>query len=272
MSDSRSALRLPLALLLGALLLPAAAQDESPKRVLRQREQTLAPDDAKGRLELAKYALAHELEQDAARLLIQVSAQDSEDPGSEAVRLLSQTLDYHLDDEGNWLPPEAWYPLRGYVKTRRDGWKQPQEVDPEELHELWAKEVLELVNAARKEHDLRPLRRYNRAEAAAQEHAVDMAERDFFSHTSPEGVTLGQRAKAGRVKHYGVGENIARGQKTPREVMDGWLNSPGHRANLLKPTWTKLGVGLAWGRNRKGEPELVWVQVFVNSKKPKPVR
>ena len=246
----------------------AWAQDASPRRSLRERERALAADDAAGRLELARFALEHALGDDAARLLIEVCALDAGDLRSAAVSLLSETLDYHLDDEGQWLAPEAWYPLRGYVRTKA-GWKRPEELELEELHAAWAAEVLERVNAVRKAEGLDALRRDGRAERAAQGHALDMAERGYFNHVTPEGTTLGERCEAARVKHYGVGENIARGQPTPREVMESWLKSPGHRENLLKAKWTKLGVGLARGTNDRGETELYWVQVFVNSKKPK---
>jgi len=243
-------------------------QGDSPRQVLRERERALAADDAAGRLALARYALEHKLSKQAAKLLIEVCAQDSEDARSEAVSLLSETLDYHLDDEGSWLSPDEWYPLRGYVKTRA-GWKQPEELELDDLHKVWAGEVLKLVNEFRKENGLRALRRDAKAEKAAQGHALDMAERGFFNHVNPDGVKLGQRVQATKVKHYAAGENIARGQKSPQEVMEGWIASPGHRANLLRPYWTKLGVGLARGTNHKAEPELVWVQVFINTKKPK---
>ncbi|MEZ6189523.1 MAG: CAP domain-containing protein [Planctomycetota bacterium] len=256
------------AALWGATRVPASAQEPSPRQELREREQALGAEDAAARLALARFALEHRLEQDAARLLIEVCGLADEDARSAAVHLLSKTLDYHLSDQGEWQPPEVWYPQQGYVRTKR-GWERPEDVELAELQRLWAEEVLELVNAVRKEHDLRPLKRDAKAERAATDHALDMAERGYFSHQAPEGTTLGQRCEAARVKHYGVGENIARGQPTPQAVMEAWMNSPGHRENLLKAKWTKLGVGLARGTDERGRTQLTWVQVFVNSKKPR---
>ncbi|MGR7002617.1 CAP domain-containing protein [Yinghuangia aomiensis] len=73
-----------------------------------------------------------------------------------------------------------------------------------------------------------------------------MADRGYFSHDTPEGKTPWDRAKAAGIGYLGA-ENIARGQKTPAAVMEAWMNSPGHRANILDCSLTKLGVGVRMG-------------------------
>ncbi len=71
-----------------------------------------------------------------------------------------------------------------------------------------------------------------------------MAARDYFSHTSPEGGSAGDRITAAGYRWSTWGENIARGQQTPESVMDAWMNSPGHRANILNCDFKDLGVGV----------------------------
>jgi uncharacterized protein YkwD len=79
----------------------------------------------------------------------------------------------------------------------------------------------------------------------ARAHSADMRDRNFFSHTNPEGLDPFQRAaRAGLVARA---ENIAYGQPDPAAVMDAWMNSPGHRANILDCSLTRLGVGMAAG-------------------------
>lgn len=83
---------------------------------------------------------------------------------------------------------------------------------------------------------------------AAQAHAEDMLARNYFSHRAqngPNGVTFGQRARAAGCAMQAGAENIAWGQKSEAEVLQGWQNSPGHRRNLLRPNYTLYGLGRA---------------------------
>ncbi|MFD8161943.1 CAP domain-containing protein [Streptomyces malaysiensis] len=119
-------------------------------------------------------------------------------------------------------------------------------------------EVIALTNAERAAARLAPLAPDPRLAAAAQAHSDDMVARDFYSHTGPEGHQPWDRARAAGVTHRGIGENIACGQRSPAEVVRGWMDSPGHRANILKPDFTHIGVGHATG-SRAGT---YWTQVF----------
>ncbi|MET8633915.1 CAP domain-containing protein [Streptomyces sp. NPDC057746] len=121
-----------------------------------------------------------------------------------------------------------------------------------------ADEVLALTNAERAAAGLPPLAADPRLTAAAQAHSADMVTRDFYAHTSPEGREPWDRAAAAGSRHRAVGENIACGQRSPTEVVRGWMNSPGHRANILKPAFTHLGVGFAGG----GRAGTYWTQLF----------
>ncbi|MCD9193496.1 CAP domain-containing protein [Streptomyces albireticuli] len=119
-------------------------------------------------------------------------------------------------------------------------------------------DVLALTNAERRAAGLRPLAADARLGTAAQAHSADMAGRGFYSHTTPEGGEPWDRAAAAGAAHRGIGENIACGQRTPAEVVRGWMDSPGHRANILKPDFTHLGVGYATG----GSAGTYWTQLF----------
>lgn len=108
-------------------------------------------------------------------------------------------------------------------------------------------QVIDLVNKVRKENDLSPLTHNAELAAAALKHAKDMDARDYFAHNTPEGITPTQQIKAAGYLLTGTwatGQNIAHNQKTPEEVMKDWMNSPGHRANILSPNFKEIGIGI----------------------------
>ncbi|MEU7415503.1 CAP domain-containing protein [Streptomyces antibioticus] len=121
-----------------------------------------------------------------------------------------------------------------------------------------AAEVVALTNRERAAAGLRPLAVDARLTTAAQAHCADMVARRFYSHTSPEGGRPWDRTAAAGSPLRTVGENIACGQRTAAEVVEGWMNSPGHRANILKPAFTHIGVGFAGG----GPSGTYWTQLF----------
>jgi uncharacterized protein YkwD len=121
-----------------------------------------------------------------------------------------------------------------------------------------ADEVVGLTNVERSRAGLRPLSVDPALGAAAQAYSSDMAARAFYSHTSPEGSRPWDRAAAAGSRMRAIGENIACGQRSPAEVVEGWMNSPGHRANILKPDFTHLGTGFAGG----GPAGTYWTQLF----------
>ncbi|WP_231950359.1 CAP domain-containing protein [Allokutzneria albata] len=114
--------------------------------------------------------------------------------------------------------------------------------------------MAELVNHARAEAGCPALRIDERLANAAQRHSADMAERNYFSHTSPDGASFVDRARAAGYPRPG-GENIAKGQRSAEQVMESWMQSSGHRANILNCRFTALGMGL----DTRG---WVWTQVF----------
>jgi uncharacterized protein YkwD/stress response protein SCP2 len=119
-------------------------------------------------------------------------------------------------------------------------------------------EVIELTNRERARAGLPPLSHDPLLTAAAQAHSADMVARDFYSHTAPDGGRPWDRAAAAGSARRTIGENIACGQRSAAEVVQGWMNSPGHRANILKAGFTHIGVGFAGG----GRAGTYWTQLF----------
>ncbi|MEV4143158.1 CAP domain-containing protein [Amycolatopsis sp. NPDC049691] len=117
-----------------------------------------------------------------------------------------------------------------------------------------AAQVISLVNDERAQAGCKPLTEESHLTTAAQDYSDDMSARNFFSHTNPEGVTFDQRIKNAGYSKPGA-ENIAKGQTSPAQVMDAWMNSEGHRANILNCSLTKIGVGFTKAGN-------YWVQDF----------
>ncbi|HZF91550.1 sigma-70 family RNA polymerase sigma factor [Streptomyces sp.] len=118
-------------------------------------------------------------------------------------------------------------------------------------------QVVALVNKERAAAGCAPLAEDPELNRAAQGHSEDMAARDFFDHTNPDGADPGQRTTAAGYAWSTYGENIARGQQTPEAVMESWMNSPGHRANILNCSFEDIGVGVHDG---SGGPW--WTQNF----------
>ncbi|MFF4691003.1 CAP domain-containing protein [Streptomyces sp. NPDC001307] len=107
-------------------------------------------------------------------------------------------------------------------------------------------EVLKLVNEERAKVGCSPLAANSSLSELAESFSDDMATRDFFDHTDPDGKTPWDRAAAAGITDLG-GENIARGQADAAAVMQAWMNSPGHRANILNCDFKTLGVGVHLG-------------------------
>jgi uncharacterized protein YkwD len=107
-------------------------------------------------------------------------------------------------------------------------------------------QVLALVNEERARHGLNPLQADPELTEVARAHSRDMLARSYFSHVTPEGRKLGERMQAGKVSYLLAGENLALAQTVPI-AHRGLMNSPGHRANILRPQFGRLGVGVLDG-------------------------
>lgn len=123
-------------------------------------------------------------------------------------------------------------------------------------NQSYAKQVVSLVNAERKKAGLSPLTIKENISAAALVRAKET--KTSFSHTRPNGSSFSTALTEQGVTFKGSGENIAWGQKTPKQVMDAWMNSSGHRANILNKNYTSIGVG--YYVDSSGTP--YWTQLF----------
>lgn len=123
-------------------------------------------------------------------------------------------------------------------------------------------EMLVRVNAERRKAGLRPLRLNSVLDKAAQRHAEDMLARGYFDHESPSGTTVRERSRTAGYNWSAIGENLAFGQTSVDEVVETWMDSPGHRKNILSRNFSELGVGLALGKGRDGRYQVLWVQNF----------
>ncbi|MER8058339.1 MULTISPECIES: sigma-70 family RNA polymerase sigma factor [unclassified Streptomyces] len=108
-------------------------------------------------------------------------------------------------------------------------------------------QVIALVNKERASAGCSALTADPQLQQAAQAHSDDMAARNFFDHVNPDGADPGQRITAAGYRWSTYGENIARGQQTPASVMDSWMHSSGHRANILNCAFKNIGVGVHQG-------------------------
>ncbi|MEV8415138.1 CAP domain-containing protein [Streptomyces niveus] len=121
----------------------------------------------------------------------------------------------------------------------------------------FADQVTTLVNAERAKAGCGPVSANSQLQTAALRHSQDMAAKDYFDHNSPDGKDPGDRITAAGYRWTTYGENIARGQQTAAEVMKGWMNSPGHRANILNCAFKEIGIGV---HDASGGPW--WTQAF----------
>lgn len=117
-------------------------------------------------------------------------------------------------------------------------------------------EVVRLVNAIRRENGLGELSLNWELSRVARYKSQDMADNFYFSHTSPTYGSPFQMIRAFGLTYRTAGENIAYGYSTPQAVVNSWMNSEGHRKNILNPSYTQIGVGYVSQGNH-------WTQMFI---------
>ena len=117
-------------------------------------------------------------------------------------------------------------------------------------------EVIRLVNELRQQHGLRPLTANWELSRVARYKSQDMRDRGYFAHNSPTYGSPGQMIRDFGLSYRTAGENIAKGYPSPQAVVNGWMNSSGHRANILNASYTQIGVGYVSQGN-------YWTQMFI---------
>lgn len=117
-------------------------------------------------------------------------------------------------------------------------------------------EVLVLVNKEREVKGLKPLTMDENVRKVARIKSSDMSQKKYFSHTSPTYGTPFEMLKSYGISYKSAAENIAQGYTTAQAVVTGWMNSSGHRANILNTNYTKIGIGYEANGN-------YWTQMFI---------
>ena len=125
----------------------------------------------------------------------------------------------------------------------------------------YQQQVLDLVNAERTKRGISALTLDSNLSSVATKKSQDMVNKNYFDHTSPTYGSPFDMMKQFGISYRTAGENIAKGQKTPQEVVTAWMNSEGHRKNILNPNFTNLGVGIA--KDSKGTT--YWTQMFIGN-------
>lgn len=121
------------------------------------------------------------------------------------------------------------------------------------------KEVVRLVNVERQKQGLGKLSLNAKLSNVATLKSQDMINKNYFNHTSPTYGSPFDMMKQFNISYKTAGENIAKGQKTPAEVVKAWMNSQGHRENILNKNYTEIGIGVAKDANGT----LYWTQMFI---------
>ncbi|MFS0820285.1 CAP domain-containing protein [Bacillus sp. 1P02SD] len=116
-------------------------------------------------------------------------------------------------------------------------------------------EVVTLTNKERAKYGLQPLKIDLKLSEVARTKSSDMKKNSYFSHTSPTYGSPFDMMKQFGIQYRAAGENIAKGQRSPQEVVNGWMNSEGHRKNILSSNFTHIGVGHVEGN--------YWTQMFI---------
>lgn len=120
-------------------------------------------------------------------------------------------------------------------------------------------EVIRLVNVERSKNGLGPLTQNWELSRVARYKSQDMMNKGYFSHTSPTYGSPFRMMESFGIRFSAAGENIAKGQRTPAEVMRDWMNSPGHKANILNGSYQQIGVGVA----KDSSGRFYWTQMFI---------
>ncbi|WP_075036286.1 CAP domain-containing protein [Halobacillus dabanensis] len=118
------------------------------------------------------------------------------------------------------------------------------------------KQVVELTNQEREKQGLAPLKLDTELSTVAKDKSLDMQQNNYFSHNSPNHGSPFDMMNSYGIDYRTAGENIAMGQTSPEQVVEGWMNSQGHRENIMNPDFTHIGVGHAENGN-------YWTQMFI---------
>jgi uncharacterized protein YkwD len=203
-----------------------------------------------------------------AKAFVEAMAQSAGDPhlilqrwGRDSPETLEALLASEFRDLGVGIAEVDGTPLYYLIAALSiDDYYSPIVADLEDLTGVRAG-LLEMVNKERRRARKPLLRLQPQLNHTAQAYAEDMLARDFYGHESPEGTTVMDRAQAEGYRGRTTGENLANGAESVDEVMRGWMESKGHRENILNPLFREVGFGVAIGKKTDGY-RILWVQCF----------
>jgi uncharacterized protein YkwD len=127
-------------------------------------------------------------------------------------------------------------------------------------YDAFIKDVVKYTNQYRAKHGVKPVTLDNTLTLVASYRSTEMAQKDVLSHTRPDGSKFYDLAKQYGVSYRYIGENIGCYQRNAKEIVDGWYNSPSHKANMLSANYTKIGVGVGM----TSDYYYYWTQIFKN--------
>ncbi len=185
-------------------------------------------------------------------------APDTDKPETDTPDTDKPETDTPDTDKPDTDKPETDIPGTGTPDTDTPGIDKPDVETPDDQNDAYINQVLSLVNKERAKEGLAPLTAHASMGNAAMVRAREI--QTSFSHTRPNGSGFSTALKEAGVTYNRAGENIAWGQKTPAQVVNAWMNSSGHRANIMNPNFTRIGIGYL--QNSAGTP--YWVQLFAN--------
>ena len=152
--------------------------------------------------------------------------------------------------------PNQVTPTQPNGQTQQQTQQQTRQTTPTTNISQYAQQVIDLTNKERARAGLPALRADAQLSSVAQKKSEDMRKNNYFSHTSPTYGSPFDMMRDFGVSYRTAGENIAKGQRTPQEVVNAWMNSAGHRANILNRNFTHIGVGFDGNGN-------YWTQMFI---------
>lgn len=160
----------------------------------------------------------------------------------------------------NALPPQQSQPAKPAPKPAQPSQQKPAQTQTNASTtgsiSQFAQQVIDLTNEQRRKNGLPALKADAKLSSVAQKKADDMQQNNYFSHTSPTYGSPFDMMRDFGVTYKSAGENIAQGQRTPQEVVTAWMNSEGHRKNILSANYTHIGVGFeTTGKH--------WSQMFI---------
>ena len=155
--------------------------------------------------------------------------------------------------------PETTKPEQKPAPTPTPETTKPAPVQTSGEFSAYQQEVLNIVNKERTSRGLSALKFNAELAKVATTKSQDMIDRNYFDHNSPTYGSPFDMMKKFGITYKSAGENIAMGQKTPQEVMTAWMNSDGHRKNILNSSFTEIGIGIAKDKNGR----LYWTQMFI---------